>query len=58
MSLTDVKLKFFKTLKIGKANTAIGEFAYRGAIYQDAQRTLERNFGQPQEFVSALWDKL
>ena len=34
------------------------EFAYRGTMYQDALKTLERKFGQPQAVVSAHLDKL
>ena len=53
-SLTDdVKLTYLKTLVTGKAKTAIAEFAYCGAMYKDALRTLERKFGQPQAVVSA-----
>ena len=58
-SLTDdVKLTYLKTLVTGKAKTAIAEFAYCGAMYKDALRTLERKFGQPQAVVSAHLDKL
>ena len=52
-SLTDdLKLTNIKTLVTGKAKTAITEFAYCGAMYKDALRTLERKFGQPQAVVS------
>ena len=54
----DVKLTYLKTLVTGKAKTAIAEFAYCGAMYKDALRTLERKFGQPQVVVSAHLDKL
>ena len=56
----DVKLTYLKTLVTGKAKakTAIAEFAYCGAMYKDALRTLERKFGQPQAVVSAHLDKL
>ena len=54
----DVKLTYFKTLVTGKAKTAIAEFAYCGAMYKDALRTLERKFRQPQVVVSAHLDKL
>ena len=58
-SLTDdVKLTYLKTLVTGKAKTAIAEFAYCGAMYKDALKTLERKFGQPQAVVSAHLDKL
>ena len=58
-SLTDVvKLTYLKTLVTGKAKTAIAEFAYCGAMYKDALRTLECKFGQPQAVVSAQLDKL
>ena len=58
-SLTDdVKLTSLKTLVFGKAKTAIAEFAYCGAMYKDALRTLERKLGQPQAVVSAHLDKL
>ena len=58
-SLTDdVKLTYLKTLVTGKAKTAIAEFAYCGAMYKDALRTLERKFGQPQAVVSAHLDNI
>ena len=58
-SLTDdVKLTYLKTLVTGKAKAAIAEFAYCGAMYKDALKTLERKFGQPQAIVSAHLDKL
>ena len=58
-SLTDdVKLTYLKTLVTGKAKTAIAEFAYCGAMYKDALKTLERKFGQPQAVVRAYLDKL
>ena len=58
-SLTDdVKSTYLKTLVTGKIKTAIAEFAYCGAMYKDALRTLERKFGQPQAVVSAHLDKL
>ena len=54
----DVKLTYLKTLVTGKAKTAISEFAYCGAMYRDALKTLERKFGQPQTVVTAYLDKL
>ena len=54
----DVKLTNLKTLVTGKAKTAIAEFAYCGAMYRDALKTLERKFGQPQAVVTAYLDKL
>ena len=54
----DVKLTYLKTLVMGKAKTAIAEFEYCGTMYQDALKTLERKFGQPQAVVSAHLDKL
>ena len=54
----DVKLTYLKTLVTGKAKTAIAEFAYCGAMYRDALKTLERKFGQPQAVVTVLLDKL
>ena len=58
-SLTDdVKLTLLKTLVTGKAKAAIAEFAYCGAMYKDALRTLERKFGQPQAVLSAHLDRL
>ena len=54
----DVKLTFLKILVTGKAKSAIAEFAYCGAMYKDALKTLERKFGQPQAVVSAHLDKL
>ena len=53
-----MKLTYLKTLVSGKAKTAIAEFAYCGAMYKDALKTLERKFGQPQTVVSAYLDKL
>ena len=57
-STDDVKLTYLKTLVSGKAKTAIFEFAYCGAMYKDALKTLERKFGQPQTVVGAYLDKL
>ena len=54
----DVKLTYLKTLVTGKAKAAIVKFAYCGTMYQDALKTLERKFGQPQAVVSAHLDKL
>ena len=54
----DVKLTYLKTLVTGKAKVAIAEFAYCGAMYKDALKTLERKFGQPQAVVTAYVDKL
>ncbi len=54
----DVKLTYLKTLVTGKAKSAIAEFAYCGAMYTDALKTLERKFGQPQTIVSAHMEKL
>ena len=54
----DVKLTYLKTLVTGKAKVAIAEFAYCGAMYKDARKTLERKFGQPQAVVTAYLDKL
>ena len=56
--IDDVKLTYLKTLVSGKAKTAIAEFAYCGAMYKGALKTLERKFGQPQTVVSAYLDKL
>ena len=53
-----MKLTYLETLVTGKAKTAIAEFAYCGTLYQDAMKTLERKFGQPQAVVSAHLDKL
>ena len=54
----DVKLTYSKTLVTGEAKAAIVELAYCGTMYQDALKTLERKFGQPQAVVSAHLDKL
>ena len=54
----DVKLTYLKTLVSSKAKTAIAEFAYCGTMYEDALKTLERKFGQPQTVVSTYLDKL
>ena len=57
--LTDhVKLTYLKTLASGKAKTANAEFAFCGAMYKDALKTLERKFGQPKTVASAYLDKL
>ena len=57
--LTDnVKLTYLKTLDSGKAKTPFDEFAFCGAMYKDALKTMERKFGQPQTVVSAYLDKL
>ena len=39
----DVKLTYLKTLVTGKAKTAITNFAYCGAMYTEALKTLEKN---------------
>ena len=54
----DVKLTYLKTLVTAKAKVAIAEFAYGGAMYKDALKTLERKFGQPQAVVTSYLDKL
>ena len=54
----DVKLTYLKTLVTGKAKTDIADFAYCGALYRDALKTLERKFGQPQAVVTAYLDEL
>ena len=54
----DVKLTCLKTLVTGKAKTAIANFAYCGAMYAEALKTLEKKFGQPQAVVGAYLDKL
>ena len=54
----DVKLTYLKTLVTGKAKTAIANFAYCGAMYTEALKTLEKKFGQPQAVVGAYMDKL
>ena len=51
----DVKLTYLKTLVTGKAKTAIAEFAYWSAMYQEALKT---KFGQPHAVASAQLDKL
>ena len=54
----DVKLTYLKTLVTGNAKVAIAEFAYCGAMYKDALKTLERKLGQPQAVVTAYLGKL
>ena len=49
----DVKLTYLETLVTGKAKVAIAEFAYCGAMYKDAFKTLERKFGQLHALVTA-----
>ena len=54
----DVKLTYLKTLVSGKSKAAIQQFAYCGTMYEEALRTLQRKFGQPQVVVSAYLEKL
>ena len=54
----DVKLTNLKTVVTGKTKTAITNFAYCGAMYTEALKTLEKNFGQPQAVVGAYSGKL
>ena len=54
----DVKLTFLKLLVSGKAKDAIEQFAYCGSMYEEALRTLQRKFGQPQAVVSVYLEKL
>ena len=58
-SLTDdAKLIYLKNLVTGKAKTKIDEFAYSGAVYKDALKTIKCKLGQPQAPVNAHLDKL
>ena len=52
------KLTYLKTLLTGRAKKSIEQFAYSGALYNDAMKVLERKFGQPQAVVGAHLDKL
>ena len=52
------KLTYLKTLLTGTAKKSIEQFAYSGALYNDAMKVLERKFGQPQAVVGAHLDKL
>ena len=54
----DLKLTYLKTLLSGKAKATTSEYAYCGAMYQDALHALERKFGQPQAVVTAHLEKL
>ena len=54
----DVKLTYLKTSVTGKAKVTIAEFAYCGAMYKDALKTLERKIGQPEAVVTAYLGKL
>ena len=54
----DIKLTYLKTLVSGKAKNANAEFAYSGIFYEDALKTLERKFGQPQTIVWVHLEKL
>ena len=54
----DVKLTCLKTIVTGEAKIAVAEFAYGGTMYQDALKTLEWKFGQPQAVVSSHLEKL
>ena len=53
-----VKLTHLKGLLTGKAKKSIEQFAYSGALYNDAMKVLERKFGQPHAIVGAHLDKL
>ena len=52
------KLTYLKTLLTGRAKKSIEQFAYSGALYNDAMKVLERKFGQPHAVVGAHLDKL
>ena len=54
----DIKLTYLKTLVTGKTKKAITNFAYCGAMYNEALKTLEEKFGQPQAVIGAYLDKL
>ena len=52
------KLTYLKGLLTGKAKKSIEQFAYSGALYNDAMKVLERKFGQPHAINGAHLDKL
>ena len=52
------KFTYLKGLLTGKAKKSIEQFAYSGALYNDAMKVLERKFGQPNAIVGAHLDKL
>ncbi|XP_075256623.1 uncharacterized protein LOC142349095 [Convolutriloba macropyga] len=52
------KLTYLKGLLTGKAMKSIEQFAYSGALYNDAMKVLERKLGQPHAIVGAHLDKL
>ena len=52
------KLTYLKTLLTGRAKKSIEQFAYSGALHNDAMKVLERKFGQPHAVVGAHLDKL
>ena len=52
------KMTYLKTLVTGKAKAVIEGFAYRGDMYQEALKALERKYGQPQTVVTAHLEKL
>ena len=52
------KLTYLKGLLTGKAKKSIEQFAYSGALYNDAMKVLERKFGQPHAIAGAHLDKL
>ena len=50
---------FYDASKLtGRAKKLIEQFAYSGALYNDAMKVLERKFGQPHAVVGAHLDKL
>ena len=52
------KLTYLKGLLTEKAKKSIEQFAYSGALYNDAMKVLERKFGQPHAIVGAHLDNL
>ena len=50
------KLTYLKGLLTVKAKKSIEQFAYSGALYNDAMKVLERKFGQPHATVGAHLD--
>ena len=58
-NISDVaKLTYLKGLLTGKAKKSIEQFAYSGALYNDAMKVLEGKFVLPHAIVGAHLDKL
>ena len=54
----DEKLAYLKTLVVGKAKSATGEYSYSRVLYKDALPTLQRKFRLPHVVVGAHLNKV